>query len=90
MQHISWHCLLAALPTRLACGRYDEELRATLEAAPLVGDADEAGARSGDVRLQYDSQKHYEQLAAGFGLLQVRLPPPLWVVWGVQVLKTFL
>ena len=51
-----------------------------LEAAPLARDADEAGAKSGDVRLQYDSQEHYEQLAAGFGLLQVRLQ---WVILGI-------
>ncbi len=50
--------------------RYDEELRAALDAAPLARDASEAGAWLGDVRLRYDSQEHYERLAAGFGMLQ--------------------
>ncbi len=40
-----------------------------LAAAPLATSAEEAKAAEGNVRLQYDSQPHYEQLAAPFGML---------------------
>ena len=41
----------------------------TLAAARLVGSVEEVTGASGDVKLQYDSQPHYEKLAAGFGML---------------------
>lgn len=49
--------------------RYDEEMRATLAAAKIVGSVEDVAGLSGDVKLQYDSQPHYEKLAAGFGML---------------------
>lgn len=49
---------------------YDDELKASLEAAPLVGSAAEAQASGGDVRLQYDSQESFQQLAAAVGIMQ--------------------
>ena len=49
--------------------RYDEEMAATLAAAREVGSAEEAAQISGDVVLRYDSQEHYERVAAGFGML---------------------
>lgn len=51
-----------------AC-RYDEDMEALLAAAPLAKSAEEAQAVNGNVRLQYDSQPHYEQMAAPFGML---------------------
>lgn len=41
----------------------------TLAAAAVVGSAEEAQGMRGDVKLMYDSQQHYEQLAAGFNML---------------------
>lgn len=49
--------------------RYDEDMEATLAAAKVVGSAEDVAGGLGGVKLQYDSQPHYEKLAAGFGML---------------------
>jgi hypothetical protein len=49
--------------------RYDEDLKALLAAAPLASSAEAAKEVDGDVRLQYDSQEHYEELTSPFGML---------------------
>jgi hypothetical protein len=54
---------------RHGCDRYDDDMAATLAAAKEVGSAQEAEAVAGDVVLRYDSQEHYERVAASFGML---------------------
>ena len=40
-----------------------------LEAAPIAETAWDAQKKQGDVRLQYKSQQHFEQLAVAFGMM---------------------
>ena len=49
--------------------RYDRELRAAREEAPVAETARDAQSRHGNVRLQYQSQGHFERLAAAFGMM---------------------
>ena len=49
--------------------RYDEDLKAALDAAPVVKTAVEAKRWYGNVRLQYHNQGHFEQLAEAFGMM---------------------
>ena len=51
---------------------YDNELRASLEAAPIASSVSEAKAWRGEVRLQYKSQEEFEQLAVAFGMMKER------------------
>ncbi|CAL8465720.1 g5256 [Coccomyxa elongata] len=60
---------MAADLSYLELPRYDEEMRAMLAAAKVVGSVEDVAGLSGDVKLLYDSQPHYEKLAAGFGML---------------------
>ena len=50
--------------------RYDEELRASLEAAPIANSVSEAKAWQGEVRLQYKSQEEFERLAVAFAIMK--------------------
>lgn len=50
--------------------RYDDELRASLEAAPIASSVAEAKAWQGEVRLQYKSQEEFEQLAVAFAIMK--------------------
>ena len=50
--------------------RYDEDLKATLEASPVARTAWEAQGWEGDVRLQYHSQFEFEQLVSMFGMMK--------------------
>ncbi|CAL5224039.1 g6661 [Coccomyxa viridis] len=49
--------------------RYDRDMEVMLEAAPKAETAWDAQQWHGDVRLQYKSQKHFEQLAVAFGMM---------------------
>lgn len=49
---------------------YDNELRASLEAAPIASSVSEAKAWRGEVRLQYKSQEEFEQLAVAFTMMK--------------------
>ena len=49
--------------------RYDRALQATLNAAPVAKTAWEAQRWHGNVRLQYRSQEHFEQLAEAFSMM---------------------
>ena len=48
------------------CGRYDEELEATLNAAPVA----ETQGWVGDVQLYFHTQGHFEALAKGLGIMK--------------------
>ncbi len=50
--------------------RYDEDLTATLEGAPVARTAWEAQGWQGDVRLQYHSQLEFEHLVSMFGMMK--------------------
>ena len=60
--------LACKLQTAPLC-RYDSDMKAMLEAAPIAETAGDAQRWDGDVKLQYQSQKHFEQLAAAFGMM---------------------
>lgn len=50
----------------VAC-RYEAEWNATLSAAPVAKDVEVAKHATGDVRLLYDSQEHYELITGVMG-----------------------
>ena len=50
--------------------RFDTELEATLEAAPVAETVAEAQGWVGDVRLLYHTQEHFEALAKALGIMK--------------------
>ena len=52
------------------CGRFDEELEATLNEAPVAETVAEAQDWSGNVQLYYHTQEHFEALAKALGLMK--------------------
>ena len=50
--------------------RFDEELEATLNAAPVAETVAEAQGWSGDVQLYYHTQEHFEALAKALGIMK--------------------
>lgn len=65
-----WQKLMLAckLQRATAC-RYDRDMKAMLEAASVAETAWDAQRWHGDVRLQYQSQQQFEQLADAFGMM---------------------
>ena len=50
--------------------RFDEELEATLNAAPVAETVAEAQGWGGDVQLYYHTQEHFEALAKALGIMK--------------------
>ena len=69
--------------------RYDRELRAAREEAPVAETAGDAQSRHGNVRLQYQSQGHFERLAAAFGMMSEWRDgvPRARIPWGGERVK---
>ena len=61
--------MLACELQKAAPCRYDRDMEAMLEAAPIAETTWDAQQWHGDVRLQYKSQQHFEQLAVAFGMM---------------------
>ena len=66
---MQYHTHWTSSEVRCLC-RFDEELEATLSAAPVADTVAEAQGWSGNVQLYYHTQEHFEALAKALGIMK--------------------